>query len=266
MTEVQFRREFARAKYLTPDEVRFALTLTEGHCGIRVYRTARDEIRLSRQAKGAPETVEVFILRGRTPGGPTIKRAPKTTMTPAEYRNRGSERDIQKGVCQLLDLVGIPHSVTDAGLTVRDGRVVGRSVTTDGWPDVTACVSLQVPDAMMDSPWPLHDTVAELVRAVEHLFEMHECDTWQYEKFLAAKTVAQEWLQRPMVQIGQLLAVETKTAQGKLRQSQTVCLVKLEQSGARICVAKNLEDVARTLIAAGIKHQVLTALCGEVNL
>lgn len=59
-------------------------------------------------------------------------------MTAAEFRNRASERSIQSGIVALLKLVGLPHSVTDASLIFDDkGKVSGRAVETDGWPDVT---------------------------------------------------------------------------------------------------------------------------------
>ncbi|MBI3652113.1 MAG: VRR-NUC domain-containing protein [Acidobacteria bacterium] len=39
----------------------------------------------------------------------------------------------------MLRLIGLPHSVTDASLVFDDkGKVAGRAVETDGWPDVTA--------------------------------------------------------------------------------------------------------------------------------
>lgn len=67
----------------------------------------------------------------------------KNTMTVAEYRTSGTEKDIQKGICDLLNLLKIPHSVTDAGLTKDStGKVIGRAVTRDGWPDITACLPL----------------------------------------------------------------------------------------------------------------------------
>lgn len=62
-------------------------------------------------------------------------------MTAAEFLRRSSEADIQKGITDLLRVCGLPYSVTDASLTFDDrGKVAGRAVTTDGWPDVTACL------------------------------------------------------------------------------------------------------------------------------
>jgi hypothetical protein len=59
-------------------------------------------------------------------------------MTAAEFRARASERSIQSAIVALLRLVGLPHSVTDASLVFDDkGKVIGRAVETDGWPDVT---------------------------------------------------------------------------------------------------------------------------------
>lgn len=59
-------------------------------------------------------------------------------MTAAQFRERASERSIQSGIVDLLKLIGLPHSVTDASLVFDDrGKACGRAVETDGWPDVT---------------------------------------------------------------------------------------------------------------------------------
>lgn len=130
-----------------------------------------------------------------------------TKMTPAKYRASGKEKDIEAGICDLLGLCGIPFSKTDAALTFHEGKLVGRSVTTAGWPDVTACLPPN----------------------------------------------------------GRLLAIETKTAKGRVRDSQKYFLPILEGAGALVCIPRSLEEFAQVLIAAGIKHQALTALCGKNN-
>jgi hypothetical protein len=62
-------------------------------------------------------------------------------MTATEFRARASERSIQSSIVDLLKLVGLPHSVTDASLVFDDkGKVSGRAVETDGWPDVTCAL------------------------------------------------------------------------------------------------------------------------------
>ena len=59
-------------------------------------------------------------------------------MTAAEYKARASERSIQSAIVDLLRLIRLPHSVTDAALIFDNkGKVRGRGVRTDGWPDVT---------------------------------------------------------------------------------------------------------------------------------
>lgn len=62
-------------------------------------------------------------------------------MTAAEFLRRSSEASIQSTICGLLGVCGLPYSVTDASLTFDDsGKVMGRAVTCDGWPDVTGCL------------------------------------------------------------------------------------------------------------------------------
>lgn len=62
-------------------------------------------------------------------------------MTAAEFRAHASEQSIRSGIVDLLRLVGLPHSVTDASLVFDDkGKVSGRAVETDGWPDVTVAL------------------------------------------------------------------------------------------------------------------------------
>lgn len=35
----------------------------------------------------------------------------------------------------------------------------------------------------MDTPWPLHDVLAKLVQATEHLLNVHACDAHGHEEF-----------------------------------------------------------------------------------
>lgn len=45
-----------------------------------------------------------------------------------------------------------------------------------------------------DSPWPLHEVLAVLVEATEHLLTAHECDTHGHERFVEACRVARQLL------------------------------------------------------------------------
>ncbi|GEM_PF-2765095 len=57
------------------------------------------------------------------------------------FSNLASEADIQAAICDLLALLKIPFTVSDAALVVdRRGKVYGRKVSTLGWCDVTACL------------------------------------------------------------------------------------------------------------------------------
>jgi len=62
-------------------------------------------------------------------------------MTAAEFRARSPEWSIQSSIVGLLKVIGLPHSVTDASLVFDDkGKVFGRGVLTDGWPDISAVI------------------------------------------------------------------------------------------------------------------------------
>src|SRR5262245_25145002 len=65
-------------------------------------------------------------------------------MTAAEYQATASERDIQAGICALLDARGILYSVTDAGGAVRCPSCKEwvrafkrRGTVRKSWPDIT---------------------------------------------------------------------------------------------------------------------------------
>lgn len=47
----------------------------------------------------------------------------------------------------------------------------------------------------MDTPWPLRDVVAALVRATDHLLDYHACDTHGHEEFRTAAKRGKELLE-----------------------------------------------------------------------
>jgi len=61
---------------------------------------------------------------------------PKATMLAAS----GTEAQLQAGICELLDLLGVLYTVTDAARSWgRDGSVRPSKVAK-GWPDLTGCL------------------------------------------------------------------------------------------------------------------------------
>lgn len=46
----------------------------------------------------------------------------------------------------------------------------------------------------MDTPWPLHDVLAKLIAATEHLLDHHACDTHGHEEFRTAANRGKELL------------------------------------------------------------------------
>jgi hypothetical protein len=124
-------------------------------------------------------------------------------MTAAQYRARAPEKSIQAAIVGLLELVNLPHSVTDSSLVFDGkGKVTGRAVRTDGWPDVT----VSLPPA------------------------------------------------------GRMLGIETKSKDGTLRPSQIACHAWLRSSGALVIIPHSVEEVARVLQNAGIRHTAIDQL------
>lgn len=60
------------------------------------------------------------------------------TMTADEYRATAAEAQIQEAICELLDLAGIPYSVTDASRAFGQDGKARRSKVRTGWPDISA--------------------------------------------------------------------------------------------------------------------------------
>src|SRR5262245_14161497 len=65
-------------------------------------------------------------------------------MNAAQYQTTARERDIQTGICQLLDTLGILYTVSDAGGAVRCPTCKGwvrasrrRGTVRTSWPDIT---------------------------------------------------------------------------------------------------------------------------------
>lgn len=50
--------------------------------------------------------------------------------------------------------------------------------------------------AGMDTPWPLHDVLAKLIEATDHLLDVHDCDTHGHEEFRTAAIAGKELLAR----------------------------------------------------------------------
>src|SRR5262245_20432134 len=73
-----------------------------------------------------------------------------TRMSAAAYQRTACERDIQAGICALLDSLRIPYSVTDAAVPVVSGQCkeCGADVklyarggkVRKSWPDISAVI------------------------------------------------------------------------------------------------------------------------------
>lgn len=66
--------------------------------------------------------------------------------------------------------------------------------------ELTRDVIPQPPRVGMDTPWPLHDVLAKLIEATEHLLTVHDCDVHGHEEF------------RTAAEAGKRLLPETKPA------------------------------------------------------
>ena len=77
----------------------------------------------------------------------TLCRPAFDRLTATEYQGTAVERDIQSGICELLDQLRIPYSVTDAAIPVSVGRcpecrawvkLYGKKGhVRKSWPDIT---------------------------------------------------------------------------------------------------------------------------------
>lgn len=72
------------------------------------------------------------------PGKTARKRRSRPTkdFTIADYKKTAKESDIQLAIRQILNLIGVPHSVTDASRAFTD---TGRAITKvdPDWPDIS---------------------------------------------------------------------------------------------------------------------------------
>ena len=70
---------------------------------------------------------------------PKPEKAPRSPQN-AKLSTSGTEAHLQSGICQLLDILDLPYTVTDAArVWGRDGRPRPSKVAT-GWPDLTGCL------------------------------------------------------------------------------------------------------------------------------
>lgn len=83
--------------------------------------------------------------KGTTPSLSTRKRPVRRVyalnghLAIGAYARFSTEREIQASICELLDFLALPYSVTDASRSYGvDGRVRGSKVRK-GWPDITGC-------------------------------------------------------------------------------------------------------------------------------
>jgi ribosome biogenesis protein Nip4 len=70
----------------------------------------------------------------------TSKNAKKQHSASRPLAELSTERQIQNSICEILDYLKLPYSVTDASRVYGvDGRV-RRSKVATGWPDITGCL------------------------------------------------------------------------------------------------------------------------------
>lgn len=92
-------------------------------------------------------TAKMRITFAETQPGKAARKKrsrPKKDFTIADYKKTAKESDIQLAIRQILNLIGVPHSVTDASRAFTD---TGRAVTKvdPDWPDLSCTL-----------PWPPH--------------------------------------------------------------------------------------------------------------
>ena len=73
----------------------------------------------------------------RPRASPNVKKRHLASHSLVEF---ATERQIQNSICEILDYLKLPYSITDASRVYgADGRV-RRSKVATGWPDITGCL------------------------------------------------------------------------------------------------------------------------------
>jgi len=80
------------------------------------------------------KTARALLALGRAAG------ARQVTLCADQYQALGREADIQKGICELLELMQIPFSVTDASRSFGPDGKPRRGKVRKSWPDLIGCL------------------------------------------------------------------------------------------------------------------------------
>jgi hypothetical protein len=79
-------------------------------------------------------TARALLALGRAAG------ARQVTLCAEDYQAVAREVDIQRGICQYLDLRRIPFSITDASRTFGTDGKPRRGKVRKSWPDISGCL------------------------------------------------------------------------------------------------------------------------------
>jgi hypothetical protein len=113
---------------------------------------------------------------------------PKGADLPMRIAIRNAYRELTGVEPQFL-FSGWGQELTEAERAVVENREPRVTMQTTGSP-----VETSAPRLGMDTPWPLHDVVAKLIEATQHLLDHHQCDVHGHEEFRTAANRGHEYL------------------------------------------------------------------------
>lgn len=90
------------------------------------------------KAAETPKVKRIVFAEDEEPPRPAVK--PAKDFAAADFKKTAKEADIQLGIRQLLSLMGVPHSVTDASRTWGPDGGVRQGKVEPGWPDISCVI------------------------------------------------------------------------------------------------------------------------------
>lgn len=119
---------------------------------------------------------------------------------------------------------------------------------------------------MSDTAWPLHDVIAKLADAADHLLNDHACDTHGHEEIGVARDAARRWLTAREARIA---AAKEKVERAKLAMvaffACTTCgdTHRMSLRGELVPCTRCPVPCAKCRSGAGVPGQPLGAYCAS---
>jgi hypothetical protein len=140
--------------------------------GLECPFCVRDQLKSELEHRDAYVAQFDLVPKGSTPEPGTLPEVAgdslPTTLAQFELRAKHYLADEQEKISPDSALIGL---LCDAVRLARENERMGKA---------------PIPSAGMDTPWPLHDVLAKLIEATEHLLDQHNCDTHGHEEYRTA--------------------------------------------------------------------------------